>query len=159
MIGEKIKNLFYEPTKNILTSKDNVVTLKEDDSLLHAMIVLSNSGYQTIPVLDNDNRVRGLISIAMIITKCQIFNSYDQKILEEKTVKDVMNQIVPILFDDFELEDALRLIINNNFICITARDGYFLGIITRKTILERFTNIAHNLESKYKLKQKENTYF
>ena len=67
---------------------------------------------------------------------------------------EVMDQIVPILFDDSELEDVLRLLINNNFICITHRNGYFVGIITRKTILERFTNIAHNLENEYKLIKK-----
>ncbi|MDO4661753.1 MAG: cyclic-di-AMP-binding protein CbpB [Tissierellia bacterium] len=158
MIGKKVERIFYEPTENILTSRNDVVTLREEDSLLHAILVLSNSGFQTIPVLDNKDRVRGLISISMIITNCEDFNAYNSDILNQKKVKDIMNQVVPILFNDFQLEDVLRLIIDNNFICITQRDGYFEGIITRKTILERFTNIAHNLESRYKLVAKEKTY-
>ena len=65
-----------------------------------------------------------------------------------------MNQMVPILFDNYNLEDVLRLLINNNFVCVTHKNGYFLGIIPRKVVLERFTNIAHNLEIKYDLIEK-----
>ncbi|MSS77042.1 CBS domain-containing protein [Anaerococcus sp. WCA-380-WT-2B] len=151
MIGKKIKDLFNEPTANIITPASEVAVLREDDSLLHAILVLSNRGYQTIPVLDTKDRVRGLISISKIVISCENVSFFNEKKLTETKVYEVMDQIVPILFDDSDLEDVLRLIINNNFICITHKNGYFLGIITRKTVLERFTNIAHNIENEYKL--------
>ncbi|WP_306489918.1 cyclic-di-AMP-binding protein CbpB [Anaerococcus octavius] len=154
MIGKNIEKMFKEPTENIMIPASDVAIVHEEDSLVHAILVLSSSGYQTIPVLDKDNRVRGLISISNIVTNSDDLSIFDEDRLAEFKVKQVMNQVVPILFDNYNLEDVLRLIINNNFICVTHKNGYFLGIIPRKIILERFTNIAHNLESQYNLTEK-----
>lgn len=155
MIGNKFQQLFNQPTANLMIPAEDVAVLHEDDTLLHAILVLSTNSYQTIPVLDRENRVRGLISISKIVTSCEDQVLFDTDKLNESKVSEIMNQVVPILFDNSKLEEILRLIINNNFICITQRNGYFLGIITRKTILERFTNIAHNLESLYTLVPKK----
>ena len=154
MIGKNIEKMFKEPTENIMIPASDVAIVYEEDSLVHAILVLSSSGYQTIPVLDKDNRVRGLISISNIVTNSDDLSIFDEDRLAEFKVKQVMNQVVPILFDNYNLEDGLRLIINNNFICVTHKNGYFLGIIPRKIILERFTNIAHNLENQYTLTEK-----
>ncbi len=154
MIGKNIEKLFKEPTENIMIPASDVAIVREDDSLVHAILVLSSSGYQTIPVLDRENRVRGLISISNIVTNSEDLSIFDEDKLAQIKVKQVMNQVVPILFDNYNLEDVLRLIINNNFICVTHKNGYFLGIISRKVILERFTNIAHNLETEYTLTKK-----
>lgn len=154
MIGKNIEKMFKEPTENIMIPASDVAIVHEDDSLVHAILVLSSSGYQTIPVLDDENRVRGLISISNIVTSTEDLSIFDEDKLALIKVNKVMNQVVPILFDNYNLEDVLRLIINNNFICITRKNGYFLGIIPRKIILERFTNIAHNLENQYTLTQK-----
>lgn len=154
MIGKNIEKMFKEPTENIMIPASDVAIVREDDSLVHAILVLSSSGYQTIPVLDRENRVRGLISISNIVTNSEDLSIFDEDKLAKIKVKQVMNQVVPILFDNYNLEDVLRLIINNNFICVTHKNGYFLGIISRKVILERFTNIAHNLETEYTLTRK-----
>ena len=154
MIGKNIEKMFKEPTENIMIPASDVAIVREDDSLVHAILVLSSSGYQIIPVLDKENRVRGLISISNIVTSTEDLSIFDEDRLAQIKVKKVMNQVVPILFDNYNLEDVLRLIINNNFICVTHKNGYFLGIIPKKIILERFTNIAHNLENQYTLTEK-----
>ena len=154
MIGKNIEKMFKEPTENIMIPASDVAVVREEDSLVHAILVLSSSGYQTIPVLDDENRVRGLISISNIVTNTEDLSIFDEDRLAQIKVENVMNQVVPILFDNYNLENVLRLIINNNFICITHKNGYFLGIIPRKIILERFTNIAHNLENQYTLTKK-----
>ena len=154
MIGNKIEELFKEPTENIMIPASDVAIVREDDSLVHAILVLSSSGYQTIPVLDKENRVRGLISISNIVTSPYGLSIFDEERLSEIKVSKVMNQVVPILFDNYNLEDVLRLLINNNFVCITHKNGYFVGMIPRKVVLERFTNIAHTLEVRYDLVEK-----
>lgn len=154
MIGNKIEELFKEPTENIMIPASDVAIVREDDSLVHAILVLSSSGYQTIPVLDKENRVRGLISISNIVTSPYGLSIFDEERLSEIKVSKVMNQVVPILFDNYNLEDVLRLLINNNFVCVTHKNGYFVGIIPRKVVLERFTNISHTLEIRYDLVEK-----
>ena len=159
MISEEIKDMFYRPTENLMIPASEVAVCNEDDSLLHAVLVLSNSGYQTIPVLDNNKHVRGLISISNIVTSFDDLSIFDEDKLLKIKVKEVMNQVVPILFDNHDLEDVLRLLINNNFVCITHTNGYFLGIIPRKIALERFTHIAHNIDNEYELKSKVKNYY
>lgn len=154
MISNEIKEMFYRPTKNLMIPASEVAVCNEDDSLLHAVLVLSNSGYQTIPVVDDNNHVRGLISISYIVTSFDNLSLFDEDKLAEIKVKEVMNQVVPILFDNHDLEDILRLLINNNFVCITHTNGYFLGIIPRKIALERFTHIAHTIKNEYDLVEK-----
>ncbi|MCI5839593.1 MAG: cyclic-di-AMP-binding protein CbpB [Peptoniphilaceae bacterium] len=145
MISEEFKDIFYKPINKLVTSKDDVVTLNEDDKLLHAMIVLSNSGYQTIPVLNKKNNVTGIISIAMIVTSCEDYNGYKNDSLTKK-VKTVMKKSVSCVNENFELEDILKLLIDNNFLCVVNNKNEFVGMIKRKEILERFTFIAHKVK-------------
>lgn len=154
MISNVIKDMFNRPTENLMIPAADVATCNEEDTLLHAVLVLSNSGYQIIPVLDGKNHVRGLISISDIVTSFDDLSLFDEDKLQAIKVKEVMNQVVPILFDNYNLEDVLRLLVNNNFVCITHKNGYFLGIIPRKVALERFTHIAHNIDSEYDLVEK-----
>ncbi len=154
MIGKIVEEMFKQPTENIMIPASDVATVHEDDNLVHAILVLSSSGYQTIPVLDNKNRVRGLISISNIVTSAHELSIFDEDQLADFKISEVMNQMVPMLFDNYNLEDVLRLLVNNNFICITHKNGYFLGIIPRKIVLERFTYIAHTIENEYKLTKK-----
>ena len=158
MISKKFKDMFYRPTENLMIPASEVAICHEEDSLLHAVLVLSNSGYQIIPVVDDDNHVRGLISISCIVTSFDNLSLFDEDKLASIKVKEVMNQVVPMLFDNYDIEDVLRLLINNNFVCITLKNGYFLGIIPRKIALERFTHIAHNIENEYELKEIEKEY-
>ncbi|MDD6918254.1 cyclic-di-AMP-binding protein CbpB [Anaerococcus sp.] len=156
MISKVIKDMFNRPTENLMIPASDVATCNEEDTLLHAVLVLSNSSYQIIPVIDSENHVRGLISISNIVTSFDNLSLFDEEKLNAIKVKEVMNQVVPILFDNYDLEDVLRLLVNNNFVCITHKNGYFLGIIPRKVALERFTHIAHNIDSEYDLVEKVN---
>ena len=154
MISNVIKDMFNRPTENLMIPAKDVAICNEEDTLLHAVLVLSNSGYQIIPVLDGKNHVRGLISISDIVTSFDDLSLFDEDKLQAIKVKEVMNQVVPILFDNYDLEDVLRLLVNNNFVCITHKNGYFLGIIPRKVAIERFTHIAHNIDSEYDIFEK-----
>lgn len=154
LIGENFTKLFNRPTTNLMIPASQVAVVNENDSLLHATLVLASSGYQIIPVIDDDNCVRGLISIPQIVRSFDNLSLFNEEKLAKLQIKEAMNQVVPILFDNYELEDVISLLIDNNFVCITLKNGYFLGIIPRKVVLERFTQVAHNLEKEYKLIKK-----
>ena len=154
MIGEVFTNLFNRPSKNLMIPASDVAVVNENDSLLHAVLVLSNSGYQTIPVIDDNNCIRGLISISYIVRSFDNLSLFYEDKLAKIAVKEVMRQVVPILFDNYEIEEVISLLIDNNFVCITLKNGYFLGIIPRKVVLERFTQVAHNLEKEYQITKK-----
>ena len=93
MISKKFKDMFYRPTENLMIPASEVAICHEEDSLLHAVLVLSNSGYQIIPVVDDDNHVRGLISISCIVTSFDNLSLFDEDKLASIKVKEVMNQV------------------------------------------------------------------
>lgn len=155
MIGKNFEKLFNRPTPNLMIDSSFVAVVNQEDTLLHAVLVLSNSGYQIIPVVDDDNCVRGLISISNIVTSFDNLSLFDEDKLNKLKVSQVMNQKVPIVFDNYKLEDVISLLIDNNFVCVTLKNGYFLGIISRKTVLERFTQVAHNIEREYELVERK----
>ena len=154
MIGEKFTKLFNKPTANLMVPSSQVAVVNENDSLLHASLVLSSSGYQIIPVVDDNNCIRGLISIPLIVRSFDDLSLFNEDKLAAHKVKEAMNQVVPILFDNYELEDVISLLIDNNFVCVALKNGYLLGIIPRKVVLERFTQVAHNIEKEYDLIEK-----
>ncbi|WP_296114977.1 cyclic-di-AMP-binding protein CbpB [uncultured Anaerococcus sp.] len=154
MIGENFSKLFNRPTSNLMTPASQVAVVNENDSLLHATLVLSTSGFQIIPVIDDNDCIRGLISIPNIVRNFENLSIFNEEELSSHRVKEAMDQIVPIVFDNYELEDVLSLLIDNNFVCVTHQDGYFLGIIPRKIVLERFTQLAHSIEREYELTEK-----
>ena len=154
LIGKKFAKLFNRPTANLMIPASQVAVVNENDSLLHAILVLSSSGYQIIPVIDDNNCIRGLISIPQIVRSFDNLSLFNEEKLAKHSVKEAMNQVVPILFDNYELEDVISVLIDNNFACVTLKNGYFLGIIPRKIVLERFTQVAHNIEKEYELIEK-----
>lgn len=155
MISKKVQELFYLPTNNLLTSKDNVITVYDDQTLRHCFNTLSATGYKTLPVLDSKKRVIGLISLSKLMLDFEKSHMDFNRFLDENTVKDFIDQKVFMIFNDFDLDDVLLGVLHNSFICVTAQDGYFLGIITRKTILERFRNLSHLIDEYYILEEKK----
>ena len=41
------------------------------------------------------------------------------------------------------LADVLNYLIDQNFVCVVDEDNRFLGIITRKNVLQRLTHLLH----------------
>ena len=107
MIGKNFEKLFNRPTPNLMIDSSLVAVVNQEDTLLHAVLVLSNSGYQIIPVVDDDNCVRGLISISNIVTSFDNLSLFDEDKLNKLKVSQVMNQKVPIVFDNYKLEDVI----------------------------------------------------
>lgn len=87
MIGKKFAKLFNRPTANLMLPASQVAVVNENDSLLHASLVLSSSGYQIIPVIDDNNCIRGLISIPQIVKNFDNISIFNEEKLAAHTVK------------------------------------------------------------------------
>ena len=69
MIHKKIQELLLEDRDKLFIDAEKVAILQEDHTLEHAMLVLTNVRYSLIPVLNKENKIVGLISLAMILHK------------------------------------------------------------------------------------------
>jgi predicted transcriptional regulator len=155
LIGKYTEALLMENQETFLVPADNVATVLYSHPLEHALLVLSKVGYAKIPVLDSEDHLVGLISLANIIDKMMGLTGFDTDQLEGLTVADVMEVNVPRIQNKDDLEDILHLLVQGSFLPVVSEDNVFEGIITRKEILKAVNHLVHELEKRYTVSMKE----
>ena len=149
LIGKYTEALLLENQENFLVPADNVATVLYSHPLEHALLVLSKVGYAKIPVLDSEDHLVGLISLANIVDKMMGLTGFDTTLLADLTVADVMEVNVASIRHCEEMEDVLHLLVNGSFLPVVDAENIFQGIITRKEILKSVNHLVHELEKRY----------
>ncbi len=146
MIDKKIIKHFLNSEPDLIVPVKNITMVFAENSLLHAMLILKESNYTQIPVLDYDNKFVGLISLHQIYKSLDedTFKNFDK--LSDYKVKDHIDMHFAKVYDDFELEDILKLLIDYTFITIVDRDEKYKGMITRSSILKKTNSFLHNFD-------------
>lgn len=154
MIGKHVKELLTETEDTFLIEAENVATVLYTHPLEHALLVLTNVGYSKIPVLDSEDHLVGLLSLADIMRAISGLTGFDMNLLETLTVADVMEVNVTTIQQNEGLEVLLRRLVNEPFLPYVTTENIFLGIYTRKTILKSVNHMVHEIESRYYLIEK-----
>lgn len=154
MIGKHVKELLTETEDTFLIESENVATVLYTHPLEHALLVLTNVGYSKIPVLDSEDHLVGLLSLADIMRAISGLTGFDMSLLESLTVADVMEVNVTTIHQNEGLEVLLRRLVNEPFLPYVTAENVFLGIYTRKTILKSVNHMVHEIESRYYLIEK-----
>lgn len=146
MINERIVKHFLNSEPNLIVPVKNISMVFGDNSLLHAMLILKESNYTQIPVLDYDNRFIGLISLHQIYQSLEedLFKNFDN--LSNYKVKDHIDKHFAKIYNDFILEDVLKLLNDYNFVTVVDKDEKYQGMITRSSILKKTNSLLHNFD-------------
>jgi predicted transcriptional regulator len=123
--------------KDVMIPSERVAHVQIGNNLEHALLVLTKSGYTAIPVLDPHYKLHGLISTPIILDSILGLERIEFELLEKKRVEEVMKNSIPCLRIDSSSRSALKLLVDQPFICIVDQEGYFEGIVTRRSVLER----------------------
>lgn len=154
MIGKYTEELLKENQENFIVPAENVATVLYNHPLEHALLVLSKVGYAKIPVLDSEDRLVGLISLANIVNKMMGLTGFEYQLLEGLTVADVMEVNVPKVKQTEELEDILHFLVDASFLPVVNEDNVFEGIMTRKEILKSVNHLVHELDRRFVIEPK-----
>lgn len=149
MIEKPIETVLKKSNRDILIPADIVATVNENNNLQHVLLVLTKIKYSKIPVLDNDNHFKGLISLATVTENMLQDDGIQSEPLERILVKEVMQTEVPVVTDQEDLETIIRCLTNENFIPLVNQDQEFMGIITRREIFKQFNYLLHNFSEHY----------
>ena len=136
MIGKHIGAFLLQGEDPLMIDAAHCATVRTENTLLHSLLLLSSVGFTSVPVLDESSRVAGVITIPSIINGLLENEDYNWDLLSVRKVKDVMTVDVPIVFNDSPFEDMLRVLVNVNYLCVTERNGVFLGYCRAKTTAE-----------------------
>ncbi len=118
----------------LLKPKSSVTYINEDCSVEQVVSVLKDSGYTTIPVIDMDGRYIGTVSEGDCLW---YINDYGVDALGQATAKNIVNKKRnPAVHDVVNNKMLVDNILSQNFLCMVDDRDCFIGIITRKDIIQ-----------------------
>ncbi|MFC6171130.1 cyclic-di-AMP-binding protein CbpB [Loigolactobacillus jiayinensis] len=146
MISQPILDILLQNKAHFLIPAEKVANVQVDNNLNHAFLVLTKIRYAKIPVLDNDSKFVGLISLPMITDTMLGQDDFDLSRLNELCVGDVCEKNGPTVENPYDIELILHLLVDNPFLPVVSREGDFTGIVTRREIMKSVNYLAHNFD-------------
>ena len=143
MIHPKIEALVASKMLDFMIPADNVANVIDQHTLSTGLLILTQSNYTMIPVLSAESKLMGVISMSMIIKAVMTVDAIEMERLDELKVRDVMLSQPVRVQTNCHLADVLNYLIDQNFVCVVDGDNRFLGIITRKNVMQRLTHLLH----------------
>lgn len=137
---------FLEPKiSDFMIPSEKVAHVQVGNSLEHALLVLTKSGYSAIPVLDAQFKLHGLISSSLITESILGLERIEFEKLIDYKVENVMTKKIPRVNLEDQFEKALGLLVDHPFLCVVDEEGFFAGIFTRRTLLKELNHHIHKL--------------
>ena len=155
MISKRMEKMLIEDIDSLVKPANEVAVVGTSNTLDHALLLMTSNKYSVVPVIDEKSRIKGLISMPIIIEEIIDIEDVRFDKLGDIKVQDIMNTDFPVVTMDFELEDVLRMLVHSAFISVVDDDGVLLGIITRQEVLTGTNRIVHNFERVYDVKDRE----
>ena len=146
MLSTNNRELLDVPIKDFVISSEKVAHVQIGNSAEHALLVLTRTGYSSIPVLDIKYRLQGLLSSKMITEAILGLERIEYDRLPDIKVDDVMETEVAYLKSTDSFKRALDLVINHAFLCVVDEEGTFVGILTRRVILKQLKKYIYQSE-------------
>lgn len=125
--------LFY------LVPKSEVMFLYEDYTMRQAIEKMEYHKYGAVPIITREGRYVGTLTEGDILWELAGRDFRDIRDAEEISLKSIHrkrdNQPVNV---NCNIEDLVMTSLNQNFVPVIDDNGIFIGIITRKSIIEYF---------------------
>ena len=148
MIAKEFEEFILREEKTFLTPARNLAVLID-----HAILVLSQISYTRIPVVTDQRKFVGTISLTDILS----YQMREEIPDEEFSSMDIVHMTKKDgerLGEDFDVTDVLHKLVEESFLPVVAADDTFLGIITRKSILKAINSLMHNFSNEYEMRIK-----
>lgn len=155
MFSPSIQSLIEEKAGSFIIPASRIAFVEDENPLYHAFLILTKMKYSKIPVLDKNQKVVGLISLAMITDKMLTPDNIVIEPLSDLKVKDVMQtDFETINFAHTNLETQLHLLVDNPFVPVINDNNIFQGLLTRREWIKAFNYVTHSIDDKYDITKK-----
>lgn len=146
MISEVVEELLLENSDCFLIPDDKVIHVMDENTLDHAILVLTQASYNKIVVLNREGKIVGLLGLSDIVNRMFDLTKIDPANLEGLLVSDVMSTDVPTITDPFDVEVILSKLVDNPFLAVVDEYDSFTGIVTRKEVLKSVNHMVHEIK-------------
>jgi len=130
--GFTIMNILF-----FLTPKKDVAYLESNDTLRGALEKIEYHRYTAVPLLDSKGRYIGTVTEGDILRKIKEDFDLTLKNAEEIPITSVNRRwrVDPVNIN-CEMDDLLQTATQQNFVPVVDDNGVFIGIITRKALIQ-----------------------
>lgn len=151
MISKRMERMLLDGVDSLVKPAKEIAVIGSNNTLDHALLLMTTNKYSVVPVIDEKSRLKGLISMPIIMEAIIDIEDVHFNKLGDILVEEVMELEFPVVTIDFELEDVLRMLVHTAFVSVVDEDDTLLGIITRQEILSGTNRIVHNFEREYEV--------
>lgn len=137
MLSVSNKDFLQIPIEDYIISAEKVAHVQLGNNAEHALLVLTKTGYSSIPVLDVKYRLQGLISTQQITDEILGLEHIEYERLPFLKVDDIMKTDLAVIHVKEKFQRGLDLLVNNPYVCVVDDERTFLGILTRRVILKQ----------------------
>ncbi len=136
--------------------RENIITLSENDTLLHAINTFSSSNAEEIPVLGVNGNIKGIVSLTDLLRHClpdhmlwmdDLSGIYKMQPFAEMLknactirISEVMNQDFITVSEDVPAVQLAKLFLTDNIRClvVTDKNGKIAGLVKLKEFCAKF---------------------
>ena len=133
-----------------LSPKMGLEYLHDTDTAYDALKKINVRGYTAIPIVSkSDGTYVGTVSEGDILWYIVNNDYHDVKLLDGIMVEEIINKdkYKPVKVSE-DMEDLIKLIMNQNFVPVVDDRGVFMGIVTRKRVIDYLYNETINSSQK-----------
>ena len=126
----------------------NPLTVTRETTISKAVEIMGKNDFHRLPVVDDDGKLLGLVTQGTVeessgaqTTSLSIFEL--NYLLSKRTVSDIMIKDVKTTTPDVFLEEAAKIMIDNNIsvLPVIDADRKVIGIITEKDMFQAFVDL------------------
>ncbi|TCS97032.1 CBS domain-containing protein [Hazenella coriacea] len=140
MPSQQAGYLFSREITPLIIPKEQVVVIDPDWSLERALLVLTRKGTNSVPVINQLGQVEGLIGKTEILDfmlRLGTGNDIDFSSLSKHKVYEAMDLNHSGILANSIFSFAFEVLVNRSYIPIIDIKGQFVGILTRKVMMEK----------------------
>ena len=153
MIAKEFEEFILQEEKTFLTPARNLAVLIDTHNVDHAILVLSQISYTRVPVVTDQMKYVGTISLTDILSY-KMKHDYSDEVFSSMDIVHMTKKDGEYLGKEYNLTEVLHKLVEESFLPVVSEDGVFEGIITRKSILKAFKSLMHNFSIEYEMRKK-----
>ena len=153
MIAKEFEEFILREEKTFLTPARNLAVLIDTHNVDHAILVLSQISYTRVPVVTDQMKYVGTISLTDILSY-QMKQDYSDEVFSSMDIVHMTKTDGERLGKDYTVTEVLHKLVEESFLPVVSEDGVFEGIITRKSILKAINSLMHNFSIEYEMRKK-----
>lgn len=120
----------------LLNPKCDIAYLNEDDSVRQGLEKFRIHKYSAVPVLNDEGKYFSVVRDKDFLTYILQNNDYNIKELEKVKIRDIIPEGKnPSVYINATLNELIQRISDWNFVPVVDSRDYFVGIITRKSVI------------------------